>query len=318
MTSRSEAPAQGLQYYLDLGLLVLRGTGKWLGTFARRQPLGFLGLCILVIVCIIAVFGQQFANLLAPEQAKSNPNLPPWLSINPRSLFQSPEWYKGYILGADEFGRDNLSRILVGTRASITVAISAVAIGSSLGFVIGLVAGYYADWRDAVLSRLVDMKMAIPTIVLALVIVAVLGQSQRNVIIAIALIQVSGMAHIVRSVVLSTRTMEFVQAARALGASDLRIIWRHIAPQTFAPVLILITAALGLAIIIESSLSFLGLGTPPPNPAWGAMLSGAAIQNVERAPWNAVFPGLALTFTVFSFNLLGDALRDTLDPRLRA
>ncbi|MCH7552479.1 MAG: ABC transporter permease [Chloroflexi bacterium] len=317
MTSRTEAPAQGIRYYSDIGLSALRTTGSWLRMFARRQPLGFIGLVILTVVFIIAIFGEQFANLLAPEQAKSNPNLPPWLSINPRALFQSPEWYKGYILGADEFGRDNLSRILVGTRASITVAVVAVATGSSLGFIIGLVSGYYADWRDAVLSRLVDMKMAIPTIVLALVIVAVLGQSQTNVIIAIALIQVSGMARIVRSVVLSTRTMEFVQAARALGATDWRIIWRHVAPQTFAPVLILVTSALGLAIIIESSLSFLGLGTPPPNPAWGAMLSGAAIQNVERAPWNAIFPGLALTFTVFSVNLLGDGLRDTLDPRLR-
>ena len=159
--------------------------------------------------------------------------------------------------------------------------------------------------------------MAVPTLVLAIAIVAVLGASQQNVIIAIALIQIPGTARIVRSVVLSVRTMEFISASRAIGASDLRILFRHVAPQTFAPVMILFTSFLGLAIIIEASLSFLGLGTPEPNQAWGQMLSGKTLENVERAPWNAVFPGLALTITVFGFNLLGDGLRDVLDPRLR-
>jgi len=206
---------------------------------------------------------------------------------------------------------------MIGARSSLSVAIIGVVTGTIAGFIMGLYSGFYPDWRDTVISRFVDMKMAFPTLVLALAIVAVLGQSQRNVIIVISVLQISGTARIVRSVVLSVRGMEFIAAARALGASENRIMWRHVAPQTFAPLLILVTAAFGIAIIIESSLSFLGLGTPPPNPAWGSMLSGPTLQNVERAPWNAVFPGLVLTLIVFGFNLVGDSLRDILDPRLR-
>ena len=266
--------------------------------------MGAVGLFFIALMAFLAIFGP----LIVPKDP---------LDINAGSTFQGPEWYKGFILGADHLGRDNLSRIIIGSRSSISIAVISVVSGTLVGVVVGLISGFYADWRDAVLQRLIDVMLSFPILVLALAIVAVLGKSQQNVIIAIAVIQVPITARVVRSVALSIRSMEFVTASRALGAADARILIRHIAPQTFAPVMIVSTSFLGLAIIIEASLSYLGLGTPPPNPSWGAMLAGPTLQNVERAPWNAVFPGIALTLTVFGFNLLGDALRDTLDPRLR-
>lgn len=266
--------------------------------------MGALGIFLIAFIAVLAIFGP----LIIPKDP---------LDINAGSTFQGPQWYKGFILGSDHLGRDNLSRIIIGSRSSISIAVISVLSGTLVGVIVGLISGFYADWRDAILQRLVDVLLSFPILVLALAIVAVLGRSQQNVIIAIALIQVPITARVVRSVALSVRTMEFVTASRALGAADARLLFRHVAPQTFAPVMIVFTSFLGLAIIIEASLSYLGLGIPPPNPSWGAMLSGPTIQNVERAPWNAVFPGIALTLTVFGFNLLGDALRDTLDPRLR-
>ncbi|MEE9286092.1 MAG: ABC transporter permease [Dehalococcoidia bacterium] len=304
MASQPEIAAERLRRFSGFGWSFLGGTLRWLWWFSKRKPLGAIGLFILTFAGIVAVFGP----LLAPMDP---------LEIHARSLFHGPQWVSGFVLGTDNLGRDNMSRLIIGTRSSLSIAVIAVTSGTIFGYGLGLYSGFYPDWRDALIMRLVDVLMALPIIVLALAIVAVLGQSTRNVIIAIALIQVPGTARIVRSVVISIRTMEYVQAARALGATDRRILLRHVAPQTFAPVMILVTAALGLAIIIEASLSFLGLGTPPPNPAWGAMLAGQAQQNFERAPWNAIFPGLALSLTVFGFNLLGDALRDVLDPRLR-
>ena len=293
-----------LTRYSHSGVGALRGTSSWLVQFARRQPLGFVGLVLITFIFFIAIFGP----LLAPKDP---------LDFFGQPIFHSPQWYKGFVLGTDHIGRDNLSRLMVGARSSISIAVIAVVSGTSIGLLFGLVSGFYGGWLDALIQRIMEVLMAVPTLVLAIAIVAVLGASQQNVIIAIALIQIPGTARIVRSVVLSVRTMEFISASRAIGASDLRILFRHVAPQTFAPVMILFTSFLGLAIIIEASLSFLGLGTPEPNPAWGQMLSGKTLENVERAPWNAVFPGLALTITVFGFNLLGDGLRDVLDPRLR-
>ncbi len=290
--------------YSHIGLGALQGAWTRVWLFSRTQPMGGIGLVLVFFVFFVAIFGP----LLAPKDP---------LAIDGNNLFHSPEWYKGFYLGTDHLGRDNLSRIMIGARSSITIAVISVVAGTIVGFMIGLVGGFYGSWSDAILQRLVEILIAIPTLVLALAIVSVLGPSQRNVIIAIALIQVPNTARVVRSVVLSTRVMEFVTASRAVGASNLRIMFRHVAPQTFAPLMIVFTAFLGLAIIIEASLSFLGLGTPPPQPAWGAMLAGKTLDNVERAPWNAIFPGVALSITVFGFNLLGDGLRDSLDPRLR-
>ena len=295
----------GLKAYSDAVLAYATGFLAWFWDFAKKKPLGGIGLVIIMFTVMTAIIGPYLP--LKDE-----------LKINATHLFEGPQWTHGFILGTDHLGRDNLARLIVGARVSITVAFVSVAIGSFIGFWMGLVSGYYGGWVDMTIQRFVDMKMAFPTIVLALAIVSVLGASQQNIIIAIALVQIPQKARVIRATVLSVRSMEYVQAARAIGASDLRILLRHITPQTFAPAIIIITASLGLAILIESSLAFLGLGTPPPKPSWGAMLSGQTLVNVERAPWNAVFPGVALSITVFSFNLVGDALRDVLDPRLRA
>lgn len=303
MASQERTAAERLRSYPGKGLSAVGGSARWVWDFSRRRPLGGVGLFLVAAVVFVAIFG----GYLAPEDP---------LEIHARNLFANPG-SGGFILGTDHLGRDQLSRILVGARTSIEIAVISVLVGSAIGFLMGLYSGFYADWRDSGIQRLVDMQMSIPTLVLALAVVAALGASKQNVIIAIGFTQIAGTARVVRSVALSVRTAEFVQAARALGATDTRILVKHIVPQTFAPTMILVTSALGVAIIIESSLSFLGLGTPPPNPAWGAMLAGPTLQNVERAPWNVVFPGLALSLTVFGFNLLGDALRDHLDPRLR-
>ena len=223
----------------------------------------------------------------------------------------------GFILGTDHLGRDMLSRLIYGARVSLGVSVVAVVAGSLLGASIGLVGGYYGGWIDAVLLRLVDIVMAVPVLVMALAIVTVLGPSIRNVVIAIAIIQIPQMARVIRASTLSVKSTTFIEAAKALGASDKRVVLQHVLPQTLAPLLVLATAALSTAILVEASLSFLGLGVLAPTPSWGNMLSGQTLTNIQNAPWNAVFPGLALTITVLSFNLLGDSLRDTLDPRLR-
>lgn len=280
------------------------GTWRWFQGFVKRKPLGGIGLVLIFLLTIVAIFGPW----LAPRDP---------VEVNSTQLFLAPQWDTGFYLGTDHLGRDVLSRLIVGARTSLITAVAAVFSGSAVGAVLGLVSGYYTGWVDSLVQRLIDTIMAFPTLVLALAIVAVLGQKTENVIIAIAVLQLPQTARVVRSKVLSVKEAEYVAAARAVGAPDGRILLWHVAPQTLAPIIIVVTAALGFAILVESSLSFLGLGTPPPKPSWGAMLSGPTLQNVERAPWNAVFPGIALTLTVFSFNLLGDALRDILDPRLR-
>lgn len=287
-----------------------RPTEAWLRwpsalwTFSRQKPLGGIGIVLILLIAFLAAFGPW----LAPRDP---------LEQDAFHRFAQPAWIRGNFLGTDHLGRDILSRLIVGARTSFMVAIISVTVGSAIGFFLGLTSGYYGGKIDLFTQRLIDMLMALPVIVLALAIVTALGQSTFNVIIAIALIQIPQKARVVRSVALSVKESQFVEAARAIGASDWRIIVRHIAPQAFAPAIVVFTASLGGAILVESSLSFLGLGTPPPAPSWGAMLSGPTLANVERAPWNAVFPGIFLSATVYSFNLVGDALRDVLDPRLR-
>ncbi len=287
-----------------VGLGKLGGLFRWYWEFSKKKPLGGLGLFLIVAIGLVAILGPY----IKPMDE---------LKIHSKNIFQKPQWTHGFFLGADHLGRDVLSRLMIGARISLTVAVCAVAIGGSIGFVVGLLSGYYKGWIETILQRIVDVLMSFPTIVLALAIVSVMGRDAKWIILAIGITQIPSTSRVVRSVVLTVKNMEYVQAARTMGASDRRILLQHISPQTFAPLLILITAALGLAILTESSLSFLGLGTAPPKPSWGSMLSGPTLANVERAPWNAVWPGLVLTITVFSFNLVGDALRDTLDPRLR-
>jgi ABC-type dipeptide/oligopeptide/nickel transport system permease subunit len=276
---------------------------------ARRKPLGAMSAVVIVALAAVALL----APLLAPYPPdETHPN---WRLFPPNEYF---------LLGTDELGRDVLSRIIFGsrivygTRVSLVVGFASVIIGTMVGTVLGLLSGYCEGQLDYVIQRAVDTTMAIPGIVLALAVMSVLGQSLTNIIIVIALVIAPGASRVVRGAVLAVKQSTFIDAAQALGAAPARIVARHVLPNVFAPILVIATVWLGNAIVIEAALSFLGLGTPPPTPTWGAMLSGEGRRNLETAPYLAIFPGLAISIVVLAFNMLGDALRDLLDPRLRS
>jgi peptide/nickel transport system permease protein len=222
-----------------------------------------------------------------------------------------------YLLGTDAFGRDVLSRLIYGSRTALKIGFGAAVTGASLGVLLGLISAYFGGTVDLLLERVMDVLISFPLLILALAVVTALGNSDTNVIIAITIPIIPRVARVIRSSGLSIRRTSFVEAARCLGAHDTRIVVRHMLPNVMAPYLILVTAFLGQAMLSEAALSFLGLGVSEPTPAWGLMLRGASVQFVERAPWLAIAPGLALSMAVFAFNLLGDSLRDALDPRLR-
>ena len=290
-----------------LPLQLCQGVWWALSILVRRKPLGAasaLILCGLVVVAILA-------PVLAPYD-------PYKFNLNERGLpirLQPPN--AKFLCGTDPLGRDVLSRIVYGARVSLIVGFASVAIGTFLGTLLGLVSGYWEGGVDQVLQRAVDTMMALPGIVLALAVVSVLGQSLTNIILVIGLVIAPGASRVVRGTVLSIKQNTFIDAAYAAGASSWRIVLRHILPNAFAPILIIASVWLGNAIVIEAALSFLGLGTPPPTPTWGGMLSGEGRRNLETAPYLAIFPGLAISIVVLAFNMLGDALRDLLDPRLR-
>lgn len=215
-------------------------------------------------------------------------------------------------------GRDVLSRIVHGARISLAVAVGATGLGCLLGVVIGLASGYIGGWFDLLVQRVTDIMQALPLLVMALVMAAALGPSLRNTIIAIAIPLIPNVARVIRSNTLSLRELPYVEAAQAIGMSELRIAIRHVLPNTLAPLIVLATAQFGSTILTEASLSFLGLGVPEPYPSWGRMLSESAAEYVRTAPWLVIFPGLAISLVVFATNLLGDALRDILDPRQRS
>jgi peptide/nickel transport system permease protein len=270
--------------------------------FVRDRPLGAAG----ALVILLMVFAAVLANALAPYDPLEN---------DYGAMFQAPggqHW-----LGTDSFGRDVLSRILYGSRTALWVGFCSSLFGTTIGALIGVACAYFGGKTDLFTQRFMDILPSFPLIVLALVVVAVLGSGIWNVILAISIPMIPRAALVVRSSALALRQMAFIEAALTLGSSHWRVIFWHMAPNVMAPYLIMLTAFLGQAILLEASLSFLGLGVAEPTAAWGLMLRGAAVEFAERAPWMALFPGLAISLAVFAFNTFGDSLRDELDPKLR-
>lgn len=280
-------------------------TGWWsrLLFFSRRYPLGAVGAVIVTLFVLTAVFADFIAPV-DPTATNAKFSLAP-----PGGMF---------LLGADFMGRDMFSRIIHGARISLAVGVGAMGLGVMIGIAVGLTSGYLGGWVDLALQRVMDIMQALPLLVMAIIMAASLGPSLRNTIIAIAIPLVPNVARVVRSSTLSLREQPFVEAARAVGMGELRIAVRHVLPNTLAPLIVLATAQLGSAILVEASLSFLGLGVPEPHPSWGRMLSESAAEYVRTAPWLVIWPGVAISLTVFGTNLLGDALRDLLDPRQRS
>jgi peptide/nickel transport system permease protein len=281
------------------------GPSHWLvglGTFARRWPLGAAGAVIILLMIGAAVF--------APFIAPYDP-----LETDFAAQFSPPTM--AHWLGTDAFGRDLLSRIIYGSRTALLVGFASAFLGATLGAMLGIASAYFGGRIDLVVQRIVEIFLAFPIIILALAVVSILGTGVSNVIMAITVPMIPNCARVVRSSALSVRQMPYIDAARAAGFGYARIIFRHMLPNVMAPYLIMLTAFVGQAILLEASLSFLGLGVAEPTPAWGLMLRGAAVEFAESAPWMAIFPGLAISLGVFAFNLFGDALRDALDPKLR-
>lgn len=271
-----------------------------LGRLAKRNPIGVLGLAVLLVVLLLAIFAKQVAPFDPAAQ--------------PAERLTAPN--QTYLFGTDEFGRDVFSRVVWGTRISLYVGIVSVTIALIVGVTLGLISGYYGSWADSLIMRVVDVLFAFPTIILAITITGILGPSLTNATLAIGIVYAPIFARVTRGPVLSVINLDYVEAARTVGAGDGRIILRYVLPNIAAPLMVQTTLALSTAILAEAALSYLGLGTQPPTPSWGTML-GTGRKYLELSPWIAIFPGLAIMVTVLAFNLLGDGLRDILDPRLR-
>jgi peptide/nickel transport system permease protein len=278
-----------------------RWTAAVLG-FTRRRPLGAIGAGIVLLMLAVAVF----ATVLAPYDP---------LAVDFGAMLSPPS--AQHWLGTDSFGRDVLSRLIYGSRTALLVGFGSALLGATVGAVLGVGSAYFGGKVDLYLQRLMDIFLSFPLIVLALAMVAILGNSLPNLIAAIMIPMIPRCALVIRSSALAIREMPYVDAARACGFTHGRIMLRHMLPNVMAPYLIMLTAFLGQAILLEASLSFLGLGVQEPTAAWGLMLRGAAVEFAETAPWMAIFPGLAISLAVFAFNLFGDSLRDALDPKLR-
>ena len=278
----------------------IAGIAAGLWASAKRRPLGAAGAIAILAVAFVAIT----ADVIAPFD---------FAQPVPRDRLQGPSL--DHFFGTDDLGRDIFSRVLFGTRLSLLVGIGAVGAGIIHGALWGLASGYIGGWFDTVVQRIMDSIMSVPMLLMAMVVVTVLGSGIQNVILALGFVLTPVAARVVRNEVMSAKQNMYVDAAHAVGARGMRIAFRHILPNITAPILVLITINLGQAIIAEAMLSFLGLG--PNEPSWGQMLAGAGRQYMVQAPWIALFPGLAITTTVLAFNLLGDALRDEFDPRLR-
>lgn len=278
------------------------GRARALWAVMRRKPLGAASAALIAIIVLTAIF----ADVLAPYDP---------LSAQPEIRLAPPSWEHPF--GTDDIGRDVLSRVIHGSRISLWVGLLAVGIGTIAGMIIGLLCGYCEGRTDLVLQRVMDGVQAIPGLVLALAIVSVLTPNTTNAMLAIAMVIIPGNSRIVRGAVLAAKQNRYVEAAQAIGCRHPRIILTHILPNVTAPILVIASIWLGNAILIEASLSFLGVGTQPPTPSWGLMLSSTGRAFMEQAPWLALFPGLAISLAVLGFNLFGDTLRDAWDPKLR-
>lgn len=271
--------------------------------FMRKQPLGSAGLAIVFLM----IFASAFAPIIAPYDPELN---------SFEDMLTEPNLQ--FLMGTDQFGRDILSRIIYGARTALFVGFTSAVVGSTLGLVLGVASAFFGGKFDLIFQRVMDVFMAFPLIILALAVVSIFGTGVQNVILAITIPFIPRCARVVRSSALAIREIPYIDAARANGFSNARIILRHMVPNVMAPYLIMITAFVGQGILLEASLSYLGLGVQEPIPAWGLMLQGGAEEYVESAPWVAIWPGIAISLAVFGFNLFGDAVRDTLDPKLRS
>lgn len=283
--------------------LALLGRSRQVSTWVRlrRSPGAMIGLTLIGLLLLTALLSNKIASQGIDDQ-------------NLRKALLAPS--SEFPLGTDEFGRDMLSRIIHGSRISLEVGIITTTISALLGITLGALAGYYGGWIDYIVQGMVDVSWAFPTVLMAIFLIAVLGPGLANLMFAVGLVYWGAFARVVRGQVLSLREWEFVTAAHAMGARDSRIILRHIIPNILSPVIVMATLLMGDAILIESTLSFLGMGAQPPTPSWGSILASGRAY-LRLAPWVTTFPGIAIMLTVVGFNLFGDGLRDALDPRLK-
>jgi peptide/nickel transport system permease protein len=279
-----------------------RGLASLLGEFVRRKPLGAFGAALIIVMLLLAIGAQ-------------------WLAPYPYDVGVSAERLQGPTLahpfGTDANGRDLLSRIIWGARISVTIGFGAVLISTLVAVGVGVSSGYFGGWLDLLVQRLVDIWISFPALVLLVSLVAILGPGLWSTTVVLGILLAPGTARVVRSAVMAMRHQPYVESARCAGAGDLRIVRSYVLPNIAAAILVLATTQLGAAVLAESTLSFLGYGVPPPFPSWGSMLSGTGRAFMLQSPWLSIWPGLAISAAVFGFNMLGDALRDILDPRLR-
>jgi peptide/nickel transport system permease protein len=294
--ARNQTPIQAVEEKEESASLWREGWRRF-----RKNKMALVGLGIVVFFILLAIF----APLLAPYDFKEQ---------NLAERLQPPS--SKHLFGTDDFGRDIFSRVIYGARISLWVGFFSVLGSVIVGSLLGIIAGYYGRWIDGIISRLFDIMLAFPSILLAIGIVAVLGPSLQNALIAIAVINIPNFGRLIRSRVLSIKQEEYVMAAKAIGMSDMRILFHHILPNSMAPIIVQGTLAIATAIIEAAALGFLGLGAQPPNPEWGKMLADSK-DFLTQAPWTMIFPGLAIMLTVLGFNLMGDGLRDALDPRMK-
>ena len=270
--------------------------------FCRKRPLGAVGGAVVLTMILLAIL----ASAIAP----SDP-----LAIDFEAMLRAPSLK--HWMGTDAFGRDILSRIIYGSRTALLVGFLTSLLGTTLGAMIGVACAYFGGKTDLIIQRFVEVFLSFPLIMMALALVTVLGGGIENVITAITIPTIPRVTQVIRARALSIREMRYIDAARVCGFKHSRIIFRHIMPNVMSPYLIMLTSLLGQSILVEASLSYLGLGVAEPTPSWGLMLRGAAAEFAESAPWMAIFPGLAISLAVFGFNIFGDSLRDELDPKLR-